>query len=93
MTDINQVIEQMPLEVYERLRSAAELGKWEDGTVLTETQRESTLQVVMLYQARRLDQTEHFTIAADGKLNELSKAQLKKQFRGESIAEFSAEEL
>ncbi|QYJ77347.1 YeaC family protein [Shewanella acanthi] len=93
MTDINQMIDQMPVEVYERLRSAAELGKWEDGTVLSEAQRESTLQVVMLYQARRMDQTEHFTIAAGGKLNELSKAELKKQFRGESIAEFSAEEI
>lgn len=93
MTDINQVIEQMPVEVYERLRSAAELGKWEDGTVLSEAQRESTLQVVMLYQARRLEQTEHFTIAANGTINELSKTELKKQFRGEAIAEFKAEDL
>ncbi|WP_297891431.1 DUF1315 family protein [Shewanella sp.] len=93
MTDINQVIDQMPLEVYERLRSAAELGKWEDGSVLSEAQRESTLQVVMMYQARKLNQTEHFTIAAGGKINELSKAELKKQFRGESIAEFKAQEL
>ncbi|ABM24890.1 MULTISPECIES: YeaC family protein [Shewanella] len=93
MTDINQVIDQMPLEVYERLRSAAELGKWEDGTVLSEAQRESTLQVVMLYQARKLDQTEHFTISANGKINELSKAELKKQFRGESIAEFKVQDL
>ena len=79
MTDINQVIDEMPVDVYERLRSAAELGKWEDGSVLTEAQRESTLQVVMLYQARRLDQHDHFTIAAGGKMNELSKAELKKQ--------------
>ncbi len=93
MTDINQVIDQMPVEVYERLRSAAELGKWEDGTVLNETQRESTLQVVMLYQARKLEQTEHFTIASDGKINELSKAELKKQFRGEPIAGFKAQDL
>lgn len=93
MTEINQVIDQMPVEVYDRLRSAAELGKWEDGTVLTQVQRESTLQVVMLYQARRLDQTEHFTIGAGGKINELSKAELKKQLRGESIAEFNAAEL
>ena len=35
MTDINQVIDQMPVEVYDRLRSAAELGKSEGGTVLT----------------------------------------------------------
>uniref|UniRef100_UPI004047DC93 YeaC family protein n=1 Tax=Shewanella baltica TaxID=62322 RepID=UPI004047DC93 len=93
MTDINQVIDQMPIEVYERLRSAAELGKWEDGTVLSEAQRDSTLQVVMLYQARKLEQTEHFTIASDGKINELSKAELKKQFRGEPIAEFKVQDL
>ncbi|ABN61554.1 YeaC family protein [Shewanella baltica] len=93
MTDINQVIDQMPIEVYERLRSAAELGKWEDGTVLSEVQRESTLQVVMLYQARKLEQTEHFTIAPDGKINELSTAELKKQFRGEPIAEFKVQDL
>ncbi|MGL5359526.1 MAG: DUF1315 family protein, partial [Shewanella sp.] len=43
MTDINQLIDNMPTEVYDRLRSAAELGKWEDGTVLSEAQRESTL--------------------------------------------------
>ncbi|WP_335902541.1 YeaC family protein [Shewanella algae] len=93
MTDINKVIEEMPVEVYERLRSAAEIGKWEDGTVLTEEQRENTLQLVMLYQARRLAQTEHFTIGAGGQINELSKAQLKKQFRGESIAEFKESDL
>ncbi|WP_345847207.1 YeaC family protein [Shewanella algae] len=93
MTDINKVIEEMPVEVYERLRSAAEIGKWEDGTVLTEEQRENTLQLVMLYQARRLDQTEHFTIGAGGQIIELSKAQLKKQFRGESIAEFKESDL
>ncbi|MGL5393133.1 MAG: YeaC family protein [Shewanella sp.] len=93
MTDINQLIDNMPTEVYDRLRSAAELGKWEDGTVLSEAQRESTLQVVMLYQARRLTQTEHFTIGAQGQINELSKAELKKQFRGESIAAFSAGDL
>ena len=93
MTDINQVIDQMPVEVYDRLRSAAELGKWEDGTVLTEAQRESTLQVVMLYQARRLEQTDHFTIGAGGKLNELSKDELKKQLRGASIAEIKADHM
>ncbi|NMH64048.1 YeaC family protein [Shewanella salipaludis] len=93
MTDINQVIEQMPVEVYERLLSAVELGKWEDGSVLSQAQRESTLQVVMLYQARKLDQQEHFTINARGAINELSKSELKKQFRGETIADFKESEL
>lgn len=93
MKDLDKVIDEMPTEVYERLRTAAELGKWEDGSVLSEAQRESTLQVVMLYQARRLDQQDHFTIGAGGKINELSKAELKKQFRGETIAEFKVNDL
>ncbi|MCL1137236.1 YeaC family protein [Shewanella pneumatophori] len=93
MTDINKVIDEMPDEVYQRLLSGVELGKWEDGTVLTPEQRASTQQVVMLYQARRLQQTDHFTINSEGKVNELSKSELKKQFKGESIAEFKEQEL
>ena len=93
MSDINKVIDDMPQEVYERLLSAAELGKWEDGTVLSEEQKASTLQLVMLYQARRLDQKDHFTINNQGEVNELSKAELKRQFKGESIAAFKEQDL
>jgi len=100
MNDINKVIDEMPEEVYLRLLSASELGKWDDGTVLTQPQRESTLQVVMLYQARKLQQTEHFTIetehftiGAGGNINELSKSELKKQFKGDPIAEFKEADL
>lgn len=93
MTDINQVIEQMPHEVYERLVSAVELGKWEDGTVLTEEQKASTLQVVMMYQAKKLSQEDHFTINNQGQINELTKSELKKVFKGEAIAEFKESEL
>lgn len=91
--EINKMIDEMPELVYERLRCGVELGKWEDGTVLSPAQRESTLQLVMLYQARRLNQTDHFTISRGGTLNELSKSELKKQFKGEAIAEFKGEDL
>ncbi|ABZ76588.1 protein of unknown function DUF1315 [Shewanella halifaxensis HAW-EB4] len=93
MTDINRVIDEMPDDVYQRLLSGVELGKWDDGTVLTPEQRASTQQVVMLYQARRLKQTDHFTINSEGQVNELSKSELKNQFKGESIAEFKEKEL
>ncbi|MBR9727208.1 YeaC family protein [Shewanella intestini] len=93
MNDINNVIDQMPEDVYLRLLSATELGKWEDGSLLTETQREHTMQVVMLYQSRKLNQTDHFTIAQGGAINELSKSELKKQFKGEPIAEFKVQDL
>lgn len=93
MTDINKMIDEMPDEVYARLLSAVELGKWEDGSVLSAEQRDSTQQLVMLYQARRLNQTEHFTINRHGEVNELSKAELKRQFKGENIAAFKEDEL
>lgn len=69
MSDINNVIDTMPDEVYQKLVSAVELGKWQDGSLLTEQQKESTLQLVMLYQARRLNQTDHFTINNQGTIN------------------------
>ncbi|EDQ02190.1 YeaC family protein [Shewanella benthica] len=93
MTDINKMIDEMPHVVYERLVSGVELGKWQDGTALSPAQRDSTLQLVMLYQARRLNQTDHLTVSSAGQLNELSKSQLKKQFKGESIAEFKEKDL
>ncbi|WP_394205319.1 YeaC family protein [Shewanella waksmanii] len=93
MSDINKVIDDMPDEVYQSLLTAVEIGKWQDGTVLTQEQRDSTQQLVMLYQARRLNQTDHFTINSQGEVNELSKAELKKQFKGESIAQFKEQEL
>lgn len=93
MTDINKVIDEMPDTVYQRLLSAVELGKWDDGTALTSEQRASTQQVVMLYQARKLAQTEHFTINREGLVNELSKSELKKQFKGDTIAEFKEKEM
>jgi uncharacterized protein YeaC (DUF1315 family) len=97
MKDLNQIINELPFEVYERMRSAVELGKWDDGTVLTEEQRENAMQVVMLYQARMLDQDQHFTIGRGGAINELSKSELKKRmasdFGGETIATFSNDEL
>ncbi|QSX28464.1 YeaC family protein [Shewanella cyperi] len=97
MTDINRIIDEMPHEVYERMRSAVELGKWEDGSVLSEEQRDNTLQVVMLYQARRMQQDQHLTIGANGVFNDLSKLELKKRmardFGGESIAIFGNDEI
>ena len=91
--DINKLIDEMPDEVYQRMLSATELGKWEDGSVLSDAQKEHALQVVMLYQARRLNQTDHFTISSTGDINELSKTELKQQFKGESIAQFKAKDI
>ncbi|MBC6820702.1 hypothetical protein CKK01_25450, partial [Acinetobacter baumannii] len=50
--DIEQIIDSMTPEVYQRLATAVELGKWPDGVALTPEQKENSLQLVMLWQAR-----------------------------------------
>ncbi|BDM64168.1 hypothetical protein NFHSH190041_16200 [Shewanella sp. NFH-SH190041] len=93
MKDIEQAIAQMTEEVYLRLVSAVELGRWQDGQPLTQEQKASTLQLVMLYQAKRQNLDEHLTVGADGRINEWSKAKFKQAFKGDTIASFDEKSL
>ncbi|MDO2947447.1 YeaC family protein [Aeromonas simiae] len=79
-----QVIAEMPQEVYERLRTAVELGKWPDGRALTEEQKATSLQAVMAWQAQHLTDPEHMNIGADGNIVMKSKSELKRQFRDDA---------
>lgn len=45
------VAKQLDPEIYERFKTALELGKWPDGRVLTKEQKEICLQSVMVYEA------------------------------------------
>lgn len=86
MTEIEQIIDAMSDDIYNKLVAAVELGKWQNGQLLTSEQRASTLQLVMLYQAKQLDEKQHMTISSSGQVNELSKSQLKQLFKGDVIA-------
>lgn len=86
MDEIDKILNAMSNDVYQTLLTAVELGKWQNGTVLSKEQRDSTLQLIMLYQAKRLDSDEHMSIAASGKINELSKAELKHRFSDNFIS-------
>lgn len=68
------------LEVYQRLSTAVELGKWPDGVALTEEQKENCLQLVMLWQARHNTEAQHMTIDTNGQMVMKSKQQLKEDF-------------
>ncbi len=63
-----------------QLRTAVELGKWENGEALTDKQRESAMQAVMLWQAKfeisGVD--EPFTVNPNGELK-LGKGKVIKQ--------------
>ena len=78
--EIEQMIDSMTPEVYQRLVTAVELGKWPDGVALTEAQKENSLQLVMLYQARHNSDAQHMPIDTNGQMVMKSKQQLKEDF-------------
>ena len=90
--DIEQIIDSMTPEVYQRLSTAVELGKWPDGVALTSGQKENSLQLVMLWQARHNVQAQHMTIDTNGQMVMKSKQQLKVEFgiTPEPIATFKS---
>ncbi|WP_105255614.1 YeaC family protein [Pseudoalteromonas sp. T1lg75] len=92
--NIDQLVLSITPEVYERLQYGAATGKWPDGSPLSEQQKEQTVQLVMLYQAKVLKSDEQFTVGADGQLVQKSKKELKQQFKAENeIARFSENDL
>jgi len=78
--DLIQVVENMSSEMYQRLKHAAETGKWPEGTRVEQAQRDSALQLSMAYQSRHLNSDEMLSVGADGELVTKTKRQLITQF-------------
>ncbi|SCC40186.1 YeaC family protein [Kosakonia oryziphila] len=78
--DLEQIVNSMTPEIYQRLVTAVEVGKWPDGVALTSEQKENSLQLVMLWQARNNTQAQHMTIDTNGQMVMKSKQQLKEDF-------------
>ncbi|HCN6354510.1 TPA: YeaC family protein [Escherichia coli] len=78
--NLDDIINSMTPEVYQRLSIAVELGKWPDGVALTEEQKENCLQLVMLWQARHNTEAQHMTIDTNGQMVMKSKQHLKEDF-------------
>lgn len=74
------MIASMTPEVYQRLATAVETGKWADGVALTAEQKENSLQLVLLWQARHNDYPQHMSVAKGGEIVTKSKKQLKEEF-------------
>ncbi len=87
--DFLKAIDTMPEAVYLKLKQAVEIGKWENGTKLTEQQKSTCLQAVMAWQAKHLDNHDHMTIGNQGQIIEQSKAQLKKAMSEQQIVRFN----
>jgi uncharacterized protein YeaC (DUF1315 family) len=78
--ELDEIIAAMTPEVYQRLATAVETGKWADGVALTPEQKENSLQRVMLWQARHNDEPQHMSVGKGGEMVTKSKKQLKEEF-------------
>jgi len=87
--NVLDVVENLSEEMYLRLKHCAETGRWPEGTAVEQAQRDSALQIVMAYQAKKLNSDEMLTIGPDGKLVEKTKRELKQELKGDDIARFS----
>ena len=70
----------MTPEIYQRLVTAVETGKWADGVALTAEQKENSLQLVLLWQAKHNDNPQHMSVAKGGEMVMKSKRELKEEF-------------
>ncbi len=58
MSSFLEAVENITPEIYQNLKSAVELGKWEDGRRLTPEQRELCLQAMIAWEAKNLPEHE-----------------------------------
>ena len=56
--DYRQLIKTMSLDIYQSLKHSVELGKWPDGKSLTPRQRESSMQAIIAWGEKYLDEKE-----------------------------------
>ncbi|OFC71855.1 YeaC family protein [Alteromonas confluentis] len=95
--NIDALLSAMTPEVYTRLRQAVETGKWPDGTVLSEEQRESCMQAVLLYQSKIEKSSEHMTVNEAGEIVHKSKREFREALQAEqdenTIARFSQDDI
>ncbi|HGJ5883405.1 YeaC family protein [Arsenophonus sp.] len=83
--ELNDLVKLMTVDIYQRLLTAVELGKWPDGVVLTPKQKENSLQAIMLWQARHNHDAQHMTVGTDGNIILKTKDELKRLFDSEFI--------
>ncbi|MDR5618030.1 DUF1315 family protein [Arsenophonus sp.] len=81
--ELNDLVNLMTVDIYQRLLTAVELGKWPDGVVLTPEQKENSLQAIMLWQARHNHDAQHMTVGTDGNIISKTKDELKRLFDSE----------
>ena len=78
---LEQLLAVMSDDIYTKFKQAIETGKWLDGNPLSQTQRETVLQAVLLYQAKVEQSEEHMTVGKNGEIVEKTKRQLLQELK------------
>ncbi|MGS2722052.1 YeaC family protein [Paraglaciecola aestuariivivens] len=96
--DAKALLNKLSPAVYEKLLQAVETGKWLDGLQLTEQQRETCMQAVMIYQSQVLKSDQHMTVGADGEIVHRSRQSFKQEFEqvspdNQTIARFKQDDI
>jgi len=91
--DLHNTINNMSHDMYIRLKSAAETGKWPEGTVVDQAQRATALQLIMAYQAAHENSDEMLSIGSDGQIVEKNKRQLKAEFSSNKVDDNATKEI
>jgi uncharacterized protein YeaC (DUF1315 family) len=82
--DSTALLTSMSEPIYQKLLQAVETGKWLDGSPLTEQQRETSMQAVMIYQAKVLKSDQHMTVGADGEIVHRSRESFLQELKQDS---------
>lgn len=91
---IEQLLAGVTPEVFENLKYVVETGKWQNGRIATQEQKDNALQLVIAYQSKIEKSTQHFTIGEDGEMVVKSKSELKKEFlAANDIARFDENDI
>lgn len=78
---VEQLLASMSDDIYAKFKQAIETGKWLDGTPLSQEQRDTVFQAVLLYQAKVEQSEEHMTVGKNGEIVEKSKRQLLQELK------------
>jgi len=54
----DDILKNLTPEIYRRFKTAIEIGKWPDGTMLSEAQRDTCMQAVIAYEHAYIPETE-----------------------------------
>ena len=57
--DFRELLNSIDSEIYQRLKTAVELGRWPDGRQLTKEQQALTLQAIIAYERKHLPPEQH----------------------------------